>query len=81
MKEQENQPTTDNRQPVTDTLWLVACSIITAIAAFLRFYNLELKPMHHDEGVNGFFLTTLVREGVYKYDPQNYHGPTLYYIG
>ena len=36
--------------------------------------------MHHDEGVNGFFLTNLVRNGIYKYDPSNYHGPTLYYL-
>ncbi|MCV4626294.1 hypothetical protein OFC18_29905, partial [Escherichia coli] len=34
----------------------------------------------HDEGVNGWFLTNLFREGIYKYDPANYHGPTLYYI-
>ncbi len=79
MSEQENQ-LTNARPQITDKLWLVACSIITAIAAFLRFYNLELKPLHHDEGVNGFFLTTLFREGVYKYDPQNYHGPDLYYF-
>ena len=61
-------------------LWLIGCAAITAIAAFLRFYHLELKPLHHDEGVNGWFLTNLFREGVYKYDPANYHGPTLYYI-
>ena len=36
--------------------------------------------MHHDEGVNGFFLTNLVRNAEYKYDPSNYHGPTLYYL-
>jgi uncharacterized protein (TIGR03663 family) len=36
--------------------------------------------LHHDEGVNGNFLVTLVREGRYHYDPANYHGPTLYYI-
>ncbi len=71
---------TDNESYKTDALWLIACSIITALAAFVRFFWLELKPLHHDEGVNGFFLTTLFREGVYKYDPQNYHGPTLYYI-
>ena len=41
---------------------------------------MALKPLHHDEGVNGYFLITLFREGVYKYDPSNYHGPTLYYI-
>jgi uncharacterized protein (TIGR03663 family) len=39
-----------------------------------------MKPLHHDEGVNGFFLTNLMREGRYAYDPANYHGPTLYYL-
>lgn len=50
------------------------------MAAALRVYALELKPMHHDEGVNGFFLTNLLRQGAYRYDPTNYHGPTLYYL-
>ena len=43
-------------------------------------YDLNLVPLHHDEGVNGNFLVRLVREGVYVYDPANYHGPTLYYF-
>lgn len=60
--------------------WLVSCGLVTVIAGFLRFFLLELKPLHHDEGVNGHFLTTLFREGIYKYDPGNYHGPDLYYI-
>lgn len=63
-----------------DLPWLINCALITAVAAFLRFFELGLKPFHHDEGVNGFFLTTLFREGTYRYDPANYHGPTLYYI-
>jgi len=63
-----------------DYLWLTCGALVTALAAFLRFFWLELKPLHHDEGVNGFFLKTLFNEGVYKYDPANYHGPTLYYI-
>ncbi|MET0753419.1 MAG: glycosyltransferase family 39 protein [Pyrinomonadaceae bacterium] len=79
MNELENQ-TTDNEQPATDYLWILNCSLITAMAVFLRFYWLELKPLHHDEGVNGYFLTNLFREGVYKYDPANYHGPDLYYL-
>ena len=70
----------DNESFLSDPFWLVSTGLITAIAAFLRFFWLELKPLHHDEGVNGFFLTNLVRDGVYKYDPANYHGPTLYYI-
>jgi uncharacterized protein (TIGR03663 family) len=79
-EQDEIQTTTNNGQQTTDKLWLVGCFVITAIATFVRFYDLALKPLHHDEGVNGFFLTTLFREGVYKYDPANYHGPTLYYI-
>lgn len=63
-----------------DIPWLLGCAAITLLAAFLRFYWLELKPLHHDEGVNGFFLMNLFRDGVYKYDPSNYHGPTLYYV-
>lgn len=50
------------------------------VGAFLRLYNLSLVPLHHDEGVNGNFLVTLVREGKYVYNPENYHGPTLYYF-
>ena len=63
-----------------DNVWLGCSGAIIALAAFLRFFMLSLKPLHHDEGVNGFFLTTLFKDGIYKYDPANYHGPTLYYI-
>lgn len=76
--EEKTQAKEDGEQP--DRIWLIAGGIITLIAAFLRFAYLGLKPLHHDEGVNGFFLTNLVRDGLYKYDPANYHGPTLYYI-
>lgn len=71
----------ENQRPKTENqLWLIGSVIVTAIAAIWRFYDLALKPLHHDEGVNGYFLITLFREGIYKYDPANYHGPTLYYI-
>lgn len=60
--------------------WWAAVMYIAAVALALRFYNLPLKPLHHDEGVNGLFLTALARPPhVYRYDPANYHGPTLYY--
>ena len=61
-------------------VWWIAVIAIFVIAAVLRLYNLDLVPLHHDEGVNGNFLVRLVREGAYQYDPQNYHGPTLYYF-
>jgi len=60
--------------------WRIASASILIVAAFLRLYDLALVPFHHDEGVNGNFLVTLVREGRYQYDPQNYHGPTLYFF-
>lgn len=60
--------------------WIIASVVILAVAALLRFYDLGLVPLHHDEGVNGNFLVRLVRDGFYRYDPANYHGPTLYYL-
>lgn len=63
-----------------DLGWFFACGAVIALAAFMRFFALGIKPFHHDEGVNGHFLMSLFRDGVYKYDPANYHGPTLYYI-
>src|SRR6476620_5455336 len=56
--------------------WRIAAVCIFIVAAVLRLYDLNLVPLHHDEGVNGNFLLTLVREGRYTYDPANYHGPT-----
>lgn len=63
-----------------DLFWIASCILIAVTATLVRFYWLTLKPLHHDEGVNGWFLTTLYNDGVYRYDPANYHGPTLYYI-
>jgi uncharacterized protein (TIGR03663 family) len=61
--------------------WFVPVALgILLVAAALRLPELALNPFHHDEGVNGFFTTNLVREGIYHYDPANYHGPSLYYL-
>lgn len=65
---------------ISERAWFIAGVAILSVAAFLRFYNLNLVPLHHDEGVNGNFLVRLVRDGAYHYDPANYHGPTLYYF-
>jgi uncharacterized protein (TIGR03663 family) len=65
---------------ISEGTWRIACVSIFFVAAVLRLYDLNLVPLHHDEGVNGNFLVRLVREGVYHYDPANYHGPTLYYF-
>ncbi|MEP6900724.1 MAG: glycosyltransferase family 39 protein [Actinomycetota bacterium] len=76
----EKFQTEDQKPKTKDLIWLISCVLVTAVASFVRFFWLDLKPLHHDEGVNGYFLTTLFRNGEYKYDPANYHGPDLYYI-
>jgi len=58
----------------------VAFVIAVVIAAWLRFEQLGEKLLHHDESVNGWFLLRLIGEGEYRYNPDNYHGPSLYYL-
>lgn len=60
--------------------WLTAASSLLIVAALVRLYALELRPLHHDEGVNAYFLMQFFKEGQYHYDPTNYHGPVLYYL-
>jgi uncharacterized protein (TIGR03663 family) len=62
-------------------VWWTTLTYIAALALFLRFYDLPLKPLHHDEGVNTLFVTTLTQPPhAFVYDPGNYHGPTLFYF-
>lgn len=74
-----NEKLNEERE-LSSMTWAISGLLILGVATLLRAYDLTLKPLHHDEGVNGFFLTRLIREGLYQYDPGNYHGPTLYYF-
>ncbi|HJW38447.1 MAG TPA: flippase activity-associated protein Agl23 [Candidatus Udaeobacter sp.] len=53
---------------------------IMGLAVFLRFFLLGMKPPHFDEGINGWFVDQVVKNGFYKYDPTNYHGPLHFYV-
>ncbi len=66
-------------QPKQFNWFVAAFLLIIFLAAFLRIYALELRPLHHDEGVNSFFALRLYRNQTYHYDPTNYHGPLLFY--
>jgi uncharacterized protein (TIGR03663 family) len=57
----------------------VALLLIVAAAAALRVPNLGVRPLHNDEAVNAVKVTELWQHGRYKYDPDEYHGPTLHY--
>ena len=54
--------------------------LILALAAFLRFLLLGIKPPHFDEGINGWFVDQVMHNGFYRYDPTNYHGPLHFYV-
>ena len=54
--------------------------VIIGLAAVLRFFLLGMKPPHFDEGINGWFVDQMVKNGFYKYDPTNYHGPLHFYV-
>lgn len=63
----------DPRQGLWETLILL-------LAAVLRLAALDLKPPHFDEGVNGFFIDDMAKNGFYHYDPTNFHGPLHFYV-
>lgn len=52
-----------------------------AVALLARLALLDVRPLHHDEGVNGWFLLNLLKGEAYRYDPARFHGPFLYYAG
>ncbi len=56
-------------------VWLV----ILAVAAFLRFYALGEKPLHHDESLHAFYSWELFKGMGYAYNPMM-HGPLLFHF-
>jgi len=71
-------------QLVTWKTWLAETKwtpwLILGLAVFLRFFWLGIKPAHFDEGINGWFVDQMMKNGFYRYDPTNYHGPLHFYI-
>lgn len=53
--------------------------IIVIFGVFLRFYALDIRLFHMDEGAHGMISYRLLTTGNYRYDPA-FHGPLLYYL-
>ena len=54
--------------------------LLILIAAFiLRFWQLDLKLLHHDEAIHSWFSYQLLTKSTWAYDP-SYHGPFLYFV-
>ncbi len=51
--------------------------VITAGALAFRLPQLDIRPMHADESVQAGIFRHLWQDGRYKYNPNEFHGPTL----
>jgi uncharacterized protein (TIGR03663 family) len=61
--------------------WVGIVLLLTILGALaLRCPQLALRPMHNDEAVNAEKIRDLWQAGQYAYDPNEHHGPTLYYL-
>ena len=82
-------PSSAAREPVSGPVDLtprqrlalvLAVVAVVAVGLLLRAPDLGLKPLHSDEGVNGWFSLRLYWWNIYRYQPSDYHGPFLYYV-
>lgn len=60
------------------TVWIIL--LLVFAAAVLRFIELDRRPMHTDEAVQAAKLGILLEEGTFKYNPAEFHGPTVLYL-
>ncbi|HEV2474524.1 MAG TPA: flippase activity-associated protein Agl23, partial [Chthonomonadales bacterium] len=59
----------------------IAAALLLWVAALaFRLPHLSNRPMHGDEAVHAFKFRILWKTGLYRYDPNEFHGPTLYYL-
>jgi uncharacterized protein (TIGR03663 family) len=59
----------------------VACILLlTAAALAIRLPRLAARPMHGDEANQAVKAGILLETGQYRYDPQEHHGPSLYWL-
>ena len=61
--------------------WQTGATVLamTIAALAIRLPFLQQRPMHGDEAVHAIKFGDLLENGLYTYDPYEYHGPTLYY--
>ncbi|MCC6353217.1 MAG: TIGR03663 family protein [Verrucomicrobiae bacterium] len=57
-----------------------AVVVIAGFGLWARVVDLGGRPMHTDEAVHAAKFGELLSTGAYRYDPQEYHGPILYYF-
>jgi uncharacterized protein (TIGR03663 family) len=58
---------------------LIVIIVTAGLALALRYPHLDERPLHNDEAVNAVKFGKLWNHRGYKYDPNEHHGPALYY--
>jgi uncharacterized protein (TIGR03663 family) len=59
-------------------LGLFFCAVLGAL--LFRVVRLDIRPMHHDEANQAVKFGDLLEKGEYRFDPNDHHGPSLYYL-
>lgn len=71
-------PNPTSHTPSRTGLALVLLAFAAALA--FRLPYLDLRPFHGDEANQAYKAGILLETGVYRYDPVEHHGPTIYYF-
>lgn len=53
---------------------------VISLAFYLRFSGIDARPMHSDEAVQAYRVGQMLAGTGFIYNPQDFHGPTLYYF-
>jgi len=61
-------------------LFVIGILAVAAGALAFRLPRLALRPMHGDEANQAVKAGILFETGVYRYNPRDHHGPSLYYL-
>lgn len=65
------------QRPQVHTVLILA---IALSALGFRLVQLDRRPMHNDEANQAVRCGSLLETGRYRYDPDEHHGPSLYYL-
>jgi uncharacterized protein (TIGR03663 family) len=64
----------------TTLLYVAVGVILFSLQIYLAQTQIDLRPLHNDEGVNWHFITEILEKRIYPYSHENYHGPLFFYI-
>jgi uncharacterized protein (TIGR03663 family) len=75
--EQPRQRVSELRRRLPLTLGIL---VLAVVALAIRLPGLDHRPMHGDEANQAVKAGVLFETGHYRYDPEEHHGPTLYWF-